>query len=264
MDKEHEKSLASQLKTMGPAGQLCGKLFDAIDVDGSGYLESAEAKVFLRCSGCEPDELEYYLDDLLRTADTNGDGKISKSEFLQYVVGDEPLDSKGGFVDKEHEKSLASQLKTMGTPALPPSLPSKTDTTAKRSKTRSALLGGLRSGKLEQAVSKMEGDVAAEEAIAAPSSTGPPALPPSLPSKTDTAATRSKTKSALLGGLRSGKLEQAVSKMEGDVAAEEAIAAPSSTGPPPLPPSLPSKTDASSAAFGGAEGKQPPEGLTKM
>jgi len=38
---------------------------------------------------------------------------------------------------------------------------------------------------------------------------------------TDTAATRSRTKGALLGGLRSGALEKAVEKMEDDLAAEE-------------------------------------------
>ena len=42
---------------------------------------------------------------------------------------------------------------------------------------------------------------------------------------TDTAATRSRTKGALLGGLRSGALEKAVEKMEDDLAAEEEAAA---------------------------------------
>ena len=63
----------------------------------------------------------------------------------------------------------------------------------------------------------------------------PPPLPVSEPEpepepepaptpKTDTAATRSRTKGALLGGLRSGALEEAVAKMEEDTAAEEAAA----------------------------------------
>jgi hypothetical protein len=46
----------------------------------------------------------------------------------------------------------------------------------------------------------------------------PAPAPEPLPA-TDTAATRSKTKSALLGGLRSGALEAAVTKMEEDEAA---------------------------------------------
>ena len=47
------------------------------------------------------------------------------------------------------------------------------------------------------------------------------AVPDPAP-KTDTAATRSRTKGAILGGLRSGALEGAVAKMERDTAAEEA------------------------------------------
>ena len=48
-----------------------------------------------------------------------------------------------------------------------------------------------------------------------------PVVPDPAP-KTDTAATRSRTKGAILGGLRSGALEGAVAKMEADTAAEEA------------------------------------------
>ena len=51
VDKEQEKHLLSQLRLMGPAGDTCGQLFDAIDDDGSGYLEEAEGKV--DGAGCE-------------------------------------------------------------------------------------------------------------------------------------------------------------------------------------------------------------------
>ena len=33
---------------LGPAGDLCGQMFDAIDDDGSGFLEEAEGKVYLQ------------------------------------------------------------------------------------------------------------------------------------------------------------------------------------------------------------------------
>eukprot|EP01052_Picozoa_sp_SAG31_P027814 SAG31_NODE_2635_length_5340_cov_15.869681_5_plen_136_part_00 len=49
-----------------------------------------------------------------------------------------------------------------------------------------------------------------------------PAQPATEAAKTDTNVTRRRTKGALLGGLRSGKLEEAVAKMEHDVAVEEA------------------------------------------
>ena len=47
---------------------------------------------------------------MLRTADTNGDGKISKTEFLEYVLQDEELDENGDYEDKEHEETLQAQL----------------------------------------------------------------------------------------------------------------------------------------------------------
>ena len=92
------------------AGNLCGRLFDAIDDDSSGFLEEAEGKIYLSCSGCDASELEYYWSDLLRTADKNGDGRISKQEFLEYTLGDEELDASGGFADKEYERSLEQKL----------------------------------------------------------------------------------------------------------------------------------------------------------
>lgn len=53
----------------------------------------------------------------------------------------------------------------------------------------------------------------------------PPAEPPPATrprsAKTDVAASKKKTRGALLGGLRSGKLEAAVTKMENDLAEEE-------------------------------------------
>ena len=50
----------------------------------------------------------------------------------------------------------------------------------------------------------------------------PPRVRRCVMPNTDTAATRSRTKGALLGGLRSGALEKAVEKMEDDLAEEEA------------------------------------------
>jgi len=102
----------------------------------------------------------------------------------------------------------------------------KTDTDATKKKTKGALLAGLRSGKLDEAVAKMEEDVVAE---AAPATTEAPAPV----AKTDTDATKKKTKGALLAGLRSGKLDEAVAKMEEDVAVEE------SNGPKVEEPELP-------------------------
>ena len=94
----------------GPAAALYAELFEAIDSDGSGFLDEVEGKQFLRCSGCEEAELDYYWADLVRSADTDSDGRIEKEEFLTYTVGNEDLDASGGFVDAEQEAILRGEL----------------------------------------------------------------------------------------------------------------------------------------------------------
>ena len=69
------------------------------------------------------------------------------------------------------------------------------------------------------APAKTEEDEASGAEVASPALAPAPAPASAPPPATDTSATRSKTKSALLGGLRSGKLEEAVAKMEEDEAA---------------------------------------------
>ena len=59
---------------------------------------------------------------------------------------------------------------------------------------------------------------------------------------TDVAATKAKTRGALLGGLRSGALEAAVSKMEADTAPAPAPAPPPPAAPAPAPRSGSSAT----------------------
>ena len=49
--------------------------------------------------GCELAQLDYYLADLLRTADEDGDGLISLPEFLKYVLADDTLTPEGYFAD---------------------------------------------------------------------------------------------------------------------------------------------------------------------
>ena len=93
------------------AADLFGRLFDAIDDDHSGYLEEAEGKAYLSCSGCAAEELDYCWDDLVRAADENGDGRISKEEFLTYVLGAEELDGSGCLVDKEYQRDLEQELR---------------------------------------------------------------------------------------------------------------------------------------------------------
>ena len=112
-NREFEQDLRNQVRMLCPAGQNVSTLFNLIDKDGSGYLEESEGKLFLSCVGCDVDELDYYWDDLLRTADANKDGKISKSEFMQYTMGDIELDSEGQ-VDVEFVRDLQQKIALMG------------------------------------------------------------------------------------------------------------------------------------------------------
>ena len=70
-------------------------------------MEEAEGKRYLAAGGCAESELGYYWEDMLRTADANGDGKISREEFLVYVLGEEDLEEgTGKFVDAAYAERL--------------------------------------------------------------------------------------------------------------------------------------------------------------
>jgi hypothetical protein len=77
-------------------------------------MEADEGKRFLALAGCsDPSELDWYWEDILRTADANRDGRISKEEFLVYILGDEELTSSGDFVDEERAASLSAAVRTL-------------------------------------------------------------------------------------------------------------------------------------------------------
>jgi hypothetical protein len=114
-DKGYEAQLKMLLHTLQPAGKLCGALFDSLDADESGYLEEAEGKQYMRLMDCgEEEEVDYYWRDLLRTADMNKDGKISRLEFVSYHLDGEELTADGYFDDKECEELLLARLAEMG------------------------------------------------------------------------------------------------------------------------------------------------------
>ena len=55
------------------AQDIIAALFGAIDSDGSGTLEESEGRIFLLATGCAEEQTEYYWNDLVRTADCNGE-----------------------------------------------------------------------------------------------------------------------------------------------------------------------------------------------
>ena len=94
-DVQNENEIRQRVAMLGPAGQLCARLFDCLDVDGSGFLDNDEIKEYFTMQGMPDEELDYYLQDLLRAHDVDKDGLIAKDEFLAYVLGDEELDERG-------------------------------------------------------------------------------------------------------------------------------------------------------------------------
>eukprot|EP01048_Picozoa_sp_COSAG05_P017366 COSAG05_NODE_2355_length_3187_cov_12.245790_1_plen_121_part_10 len=83
---------------------------DSITPAAAGYLDKNEARSFLLMNGCAETEIDYYLADLLRLADKDGDGNISKTEFLSYVLGDEELDARGDFKTESRSSEMQNKL----------------------------------------------------------------------------------------------------------------------------------------------------------
>ena len=89
---------------------LYSALFDAVDVDGSGAFDKAEGATFLGFCGCEAKQLEYIWADLVKSADTDHDGTVSKAEFLRYVTADVQVNADGGFVREEERAEVEREL----------------------------------------------------------------------------------------------------------------------------------------------------------
>ena len=109
-DDGFSKSLRKQIISLGTAGRLVGTLFDIMDADGSGFMEEGEGKRYLQAIGCEVAELDYYWSDLKRCADTNRDGRISRAEFTQFILGDMELDEQGNFTDVSPLRKLSYRI----------------------------------------------------------------------------------------------------------------------------------------------------------
>lgn len=70
------------------AAKLAEKTFDKYDTDKSGYLERSEIKALLEADfkefGIEVSEAD--IDVLLASTDKDGDGKISKEEYVSMIL----------------------------------------------------------------------------------------------------------------------------------------------------------------------------------
>ena len=97
---------------------LCGHVFDAFDTDGSGYLSEAEGKRYLIAMEPKMDlnELNYFWSVLLTKVHGSPRPKvkqargISKAEFVEYVLSDQPLDDNGEFLNQAETDRLSALI----------------------------------------------------------------------------------------------------------------------------------------------------------
>ena len=64
--------------------------------------------------GVEPTKLEFYWNDLVHTCGTDGDGTITKEQFIQYILRGEVLDKNGNFADLNREMAIRHQIHMHG------------------------------------------------------------------------------------------------------------------------------------------------------
>ena len=76
--------------------------------------EENEGKLFLSLQGCVDAELDYYWSDLLRAADADGNGKVDKSEFVNYCLGDTELTADGDFANASDFCKIKTSIATLG------------------------------------------------------------------------------------------------------------------------------------------------------
>ena len=114
-DFHRQLDIQRQIKLLGPGARLLGALFDAVDTDRSGYLEKEEGWVFLGVCGCDEAEIPYYWEDIVRTADEDGDGQISKEEFLTFLMEEEDVHPiSGEFQYAERRQEIERQIRMLG------------------------------------------------------------------------------------------------------------------------------------------------------
>ena len=77
--------------------------------DDDGFVVEREAKHFFKCTGIGDAELDYSWAEMLRCADTNKDGRISREEFNAYIMADAEVMRDGTFKDKLIERNLVNE-----------------------------------------------------------------------------------------------------------------------------------------------------------
>ena len=145
------------------------KKFEQMDKDGNGTIEGDELGALAKWlfesfhpgdEAVPPEVIDKEAAKLKQRLDKDSNGKLDFDEFAAWFTRTCAGISK-------YRKNLAQKKKKTQVAQSPAPAPAhKTDIASTKSRTKGALLGGLRSGALEKAVGKMEEDVAAEEAAA--------------------------------------------------------------------------------------------------
>ena len=112
-----EPERSTELHTLccdhGSAARLSRTLFDLIDADGSGELGAQEAKLFFSLQGKPEEALEGCWQELLASADSSGDLKVSKLEFISFNLAKYELGMGGDFVAYAVRSHLPRILNTL-------------------------------------------------------------------------------------------------------------------------------------------------------
>ena len=222
-DAQRAQKISTPLKESATAVQtsLDGDVMDSGSSSSSYFSGSSSlialAKTDLEQHGSGLEEVDKKLMKSLEISESYRNAIQAK--LSQTLMGDSylsrgdssaPSQPRGVLLEGSHSKQVKATTNTTNATAVP----SSEKKSSVRSRTRSALLAGLRSGKLEAAVSGMN-DVNATSAagsLAAVNTKNATAVPESQ----KPSSLRSRTRGALLAGLRSGKLEAAVNAMNAD------------------------------------------------
>ena len=135
-------------------------MFEVLDEDDSGGLDKEELAQVFQQMGRTVEGAK--LDKIFRGIDKDKNGSIEYDEFLawwrkQRAKEREAIEEATDELEKTNELEATEAAASAAAAAAAAAAP-KTDVAATKKKTRGALLGGLRNGKLEHAVAKMEAD----------------------------------------------------------------------------------------------------------
>ena len=115
--QEQDELAQSRLEALEKAGRV----FDRLDVNGDGEIERAEVSSLARqglgglarLSQFDEQTREAKVDEFIKSFDSNGDGKIQRSEWLAFYgnLFDQAIGAGFSKANQDHNLNLPSQYK---------------------------------------------------------------------------------------------------------------------------------------------------------